>query len=84
VWGVGGFASYAVAPVEAVHRIPGVLSFDQACNLLGRFGARSLMVGWAATPFVAKGRGPRGAPNANVLPTNLIMMKGSTSLAARR
>jgi NADPH2:quinone reductase len=34
------------------------------------------MVGWAATPFVAKGRGPRGAPNANVLPTNLIMMKG--------
>lgn len=41
-----------------------------------RFGARFLIVGWAATPFVAKGKGQRGAPNANVLPTNLLMMKG--------
>ena len=41
-----------------------------------RFGARFLIVGWAATPFVARGRGQRGAPNANQLPTNLIMMKG--------
>jgi NADPH2:quinone reductase len=181
----GGFASYGVAPAEAVHRIPGELSFDAACNLLGnyetayhclvtrgrlqlgetvlihgasgstglaavhlarllgatviatgrsdaklavvreqgadhivrcggagdaplrdqirtltvgrgvdvvydgvggeisgeslrcvRFGARYLIVGWAATPFVARGKGERGAPNANVLPTNLIMMKG--------
>lgn len=178
----GGFASYAVAPSSAVKRIPGGLSFDQACNLLGnyetafhclvtrgkvqkgetvlvhgasgstglaavqmakilgatviatgrskdklgivkeqgadhvvdtssggfkdavksltngagvdvvydgvggdvsieslrcvKFGARFLVVGWAATPFVAKGKGQRGAPNANVLPTNLIMMKG--------
>lgn len=40
------------------------------------FGARYLIVGWAATPFVARGKGGRGAPNANVLPTNLIMMKG--------
>ena len=40
-----------------------------------RFGARFLIVGWAATPFVARGKGQRGAPNANVLPTNLIMMK---------
>jgi NADPH2:quinone reductase len=177
----GGFASYAVAPIEAVHRIPGALTFDQACNLLGnyetayhclitrgrlragetvlvhgasgstglaavhvakligatviatgrsaeklavvkaqgadhviaggasmrdavkaitrglgvdvvydgvggdisveslrcvRFGARYLIVGWAATPFVAKGKGQRGAPNANQLPTHLIMMKG--------
>lgn len=184
----GGFASYGVAPVEAVRKIPGGLSFDQACNLLGnyetayhclvtrgklqagetvlvngasgstglaavhvakllgatviatgrsaaklavvkaqgadhvidtssgdgqprlrsfkdevkaltggagvdvvydgvggdislesmravKFGARFLVVGWAATPFVAKGKGERGAPNANVLPTNLIMMK---------
>jgi len=184
--GYGGFASYGVAPAEAVHRIPGELTFDQACNLLGnyetayhclvtrgrvqpgetvlihgasgstglaavhvakllgatviatgrsdaklaavaaegadhvvntaapdgvrafrddvkaltagrgvdvvydgvggdssieslrcvRFGARVLVVGWAATPFVARGKGQRGAPNANVLPTNLIMMKG--------
>jgi len=41
-----------------------------------RFGARYLVVGWAATPFVARGKGMRGAPNANQLPTNLIMMKG--------
>jgi NADPH:quinone reductase len=41
-----------------------------------RFGARFLVVGWASTPYVAKGRGARGAPNANQLPTNLIMMKG--------
>ncbi|HJL17033.1 MAG TPA: NADPH:quinone oxidoreductase family protein [Sandaracinaceae bacterium LLY-WYZ-13_1] len=41
-----------------------------------RFGARFLIVGWASTPFVARGKGRRGAPNANVLPTNLIMMKG--------
>jgi NADPH2:quinone reductase len=187
----GGFASYAVAPAEAVHPIPGELSFDQACNLLGnyetayhclvtrghvqagetvlvhgasgstglaavqlakllgatviatgrsdaklaavaeqgadhviniagtdggirpfrddvkaltggegvsvvydgvggdisveslrcvRFGARFLIVGWAATPFVSRGKGQRGAPNANVLPTNLIMMKGLSVL----
>ena len=185
----GGFASYAAVPMEAVRPIPGGLSFDQACNLLGnyetayhclaaradlrrgetvlihgasgstglaavhvakllgatviatgrsdtklnvvkeqgadhvinctnvdgasgirpfrdevkavtggkgvdvvydgvggdisleslravRFGARFLIVGWASTPFVAKGKGQRGAPNANMLPTNLIMMKG--------
>ncbi|MEZ4404019.1 MAG: NADPH:quinone oxidoreductase family protein [Kofleriaceae bacterium] len=41
-----------------------------------RFGARYLIVGWAATPAVAAGKGGRGAPNANHLPTNLIMMKG--------
>jgi NADPH2:quinone reductase len=40
------------------------------------FGARFLVVGWASTPFVAKGKGQRGAPNANLLPTNLILMKG--------
>lgn len=40
------------------------------------FGARFLIVGWTSTPFVARGKGQRGAPNANVLPTNLIMMKG--------
>ncbi len=186
----GGFASYGVAPRDAVHPIPGDLSFDQACNLLGnyetayhclvtrgqlragetvlihgasgstglaavhlakllgasviatgrsrtkldtvaaqgadhvvdisapegvrpfrddvksltdgrgvdvvydgvggdisveslrcvRFGARFLIVGWAATPFVARGKGLRGAPNANQLPTNLIMMKGLSVL----
>ncbi|WAS90599.1 NADPH:quinone oxidoreductase family protein [Nannocystis punicea] len=43
-----------------------------------KFGARFLIVGWAATPAVARGKGQRGAPNANTLPTNLIMMKGLT------
>lgn len=43
-----------------------------------KFGARFLIVGWAATPNVARGQGQRGAPNANLLPTNLIMMKGLT------
>jgi NADPH2:quinone reductase len=176
----GGFASYAVGPVEAALRVPRGLSLDQACNLLGnyetayhclvtrgrlqagetvlihgasgatglaavqiakllgatviatgrskeklavvreqgadhvitaaegaekselrtrvkeltggkgvdvvydgvggdisveslrcvKFGARFLIVGWAATPFVAREKSP------NVLPTNLIMMKG--------
>jgi NADPH2:quinone reductase len=172
----GGFASYAVVPVEAALPLPGALSLDQACNLLGnyetayhclvtrarlragetvlvhgasgatglaavqigkllgatviatgrskeklavvasegadhvlataggdlktrvkdltggkgvdvvydgvggdisveslrcvKFGARFLIVGWASTPFVAKEKNP------NVLPTNLIMMKG--------
>ncbi len=183
----GGFASYAVAPCEAIIRVPGTLTLDAACNLLGNyetayhalvargrlregetvlvhgasgatglaaveiaallgakviatgrseeklrkvrergahhtlalgeadgglaslrdkvkaltegrgvdvvydgvggeisveslrcvaFGARFLVVGWAATPFVAKGKGGRGAPNANMLPTNLVLMKG--------
>ncbi|HEY9839383.1 MAG TPA: NADPH:quinone oxidoreductase family protein [Candidatus Obscuribacterales bacterium] len=40
------------------------------------FGARYLIVGWAATPAVARGKGLRGAPNANQLPSNLILMKG--------
>lgn len=41
-----------------------------------RFGGRLCIIGWAATPFVARGRGQRGAPNANRLPTNIIQMKG--------
>lgn len=41
-----------------------------------RFGARYLIIGWAATPDVARGKGGRGAPRANVIPTNLILMKG--------
>jgi NADPH2:quinone reductase len=40
-----------------------------------KFGARFLVVGWASTPDVARGKGQRGAPNANQLPTNLVMMK---------
>ncbi len=54
--------------------VGGAMSLESLRSV--RFGARYLVVGWAATPFVAKGRGKRGAPNANQLPTNLIMMKG--------
>lgn len=179
----GGFASYGVAPIEAIHPLPHTLTFDQGCNLLGnyetayhclvargrvqrgetvlihgasgstglaavqiakhlgatviatgrsdaklavvkaqgadhvintsdlsvmrdavksltngegvdvvydgvggdisveslrcvKFGARFVIVGWASTPSVSRGKGLRGAPNANQLPTNLIMMKG--------
>ena len=42
-----------------------------------RFGGRLLIVGWAATPNVAKGGGKRapGTGKPNKIPTNLIMMK---------
>jgi len=40
-----------------------------------RFAGRLLIVGWASTPNVAAGGGRRGSPNANKIPTNLIMMK---------
>lgn len=41
-----------------------------------RFGGRLLIVGWAATPNVAQANRSKGAAtNANVIPTNLIMMK---------
>lgn len=39
------------------------------------FGGRFLIVGWTSTPDVARGKGQRGAPNANQLPTNIVQMK---------
>lgn len=54
--------------------VGGALSLEALRSV--RFGARFIIVGWASTPFVADGKGRRGAPNANTLPTNLIMMKG--------
>ncbi len=44
------------------------------------FGARFLIVGWTSTPNVARGRGQRGAPNANMLPSNIMQMKGLSVL----
>jgi NADPH2:quinone reductase len=35
--GAGGFATHAVVPADALYPIPGDLSFDQACNLLGSY-----------------------------------------------
>jgi NADPH2:quinone reductase len=49
----GGFASYAVAPADAVHAIPGALTFDQACNLLGNYET-------AYHGLVTRGRVQRG------------------------
>ena len=51
------------------------VTFRSSAMRCVKFGARFLIVGWASTPFVAKGKGQRGAPNANMLPTNLMMMK---------
>jgi NADPH2:quinone reductase len=42
------------------------------------FGGRFLIVGWTSTPDVARGKGQRGAPNANQLPTNIMQMKSLT------
>ncbi len=65
----GGFASWGVAPVEAVRRIPGKLTFDQACNLLGNYET-------AYHCLVARGRVKAGE-------TVLIHgASGSTGLAA--
>jgi NADPH2:quinone reductase len=60
--------------VDVVYDGVGGESSIEALGCAG-FGARFLIVGWAATPFVARGKGQRGAPNVNMLPTNLILMK---------
>jgi len=65
----GGFASYGIAPRAAVHRIPGDLSFDQACNLLGNYET-------AYHCLVTRGR---VQPNEWVL---IHGASGSTGLAA--
>ena len=65
----------ALGGVDVVYDgVGGALSVEAMRCL--RFGGRFLIVGWASTPDVARGRGERGAPNANMLPTNLMMMKG--------
>jgi NADPH2:quinone reductase len=67
----------ALTEGQGVHVVYDAVGGDVSLESLRcvRFGARFLIVGWAATPLVARGKGQRGAPNANVLPTNLIMMK---------
>jgi len=65
----GGFASYAVAPEGALLKIPGKLSFDEACSLLGNYETA-----WHC--LVARGRLKAGE-------TVLIHgASGSTGLAA--
>ena len=48
---------------------------SQECLRCAAFNGRFLIVGWTSTPNVARGKGQRGAPNANQLPTNIIQMK---------
>ena len=65
----GGFATYAVAPAQAVRRIPGKLTMDQACCLLGNYET-------AYHGLVARGK---------VGPTDTVLVlgaSGSTGLAA--
>lgn len=65
----GGWAKYAVAPVEALLRIPGKLDFDQGCNLLGNYET-------AYHCLIARGRLAAGE-------TVLILgASGATGLAA--
>ena len=56
--------------VELVYDAVGGELSAEALRAIG-FGGRFVIVGWAATPFVA-----RGGRDPNVLPTNLILMKG--------
>ena len=65
----GGFATYALAPVEAVLPLPAALSFDQACNLLGNYET-------AYHCLVTRGRVQAGE---SVL---ILGASGSTGLAA--
>lgn len=63
---------------QGVHVVYDAVGGDTSLESLRcvRFGARFLIVAWTSTPDVANGRGERGAPRANQLPTNLMMMKG--------
>ena len=65
----GGWATWTVAPAHALRRIPGPLSFDEACNLLGNYET-------AYHCLVARGKVREGE-------TVLILgASGSTGLAA--
>ena len=56
--------------VELVYDAVGGELSAEALRAIG-FGGRFVVVGWAATPFVA-----RGGRDPNALPTNLILIKG--------
>jgi len=81
----GGFASYAVAPAEAVHAIPGKLDFDQACNLLGNYET-------AYHALLARGRLQRGetvlihgaSGSVGLAAVHLAKLVGATVIATGR
>ena len=68
----------AVKAVDLVYDTVGGLELGRNSLKVLKFGGRYCIVGWTSTPFAGGGRGA-GADHstANVLPTNLIMMKVS-------
>ena len=71
----------AVKAVDIVYDTVGGLELGKNSLRVLKFGGRYCIVGWTSTPFAGGGRGA-GADHAtaNVLPTNLIMMKGAQVL----
>jgi len=71
----------AVKAVDVVYDTVGGLELGKNSLRVLKFGGRYCIVGWTSTPFAGGGRGA-GANHgtANVLPTNLIMMKGAQVL----
>jgi len=71
----------AVKAVDLVYDTVGGLELGRNSLKVLKFGGRYCIVGWTSTPFAGGGRGA-GADHstANVLPTNLIMMKGAQVL----
>jgi len=67
--------------VDVVYDTVGGLELGKNSLKVLKFGGRYCIVGWTSTPFAGGGRGA-GANHAtaNVLPTNLIMMKGAQVL----
>jgi len=70
-----------VKGVDLVYDTVGGLELGKNSLKVLKFGGRYCIVGWTSTPFAGGGRGA-GANHAtaNVLPTNLIMMKGAQVL----
>jgi len=70
-----------VKAVDVVYDTVGGLELGKNSLRVMKFGGRYCIVGWTSTPFAGGGRGA-GANHAtaNVLPTNLMMMKGAQVL----
>jgi len=71
----------AVKAVDLVYDTVGGLELGRNSLKVLKFGGRYCIVGWTSTPFAGGGRGA-GADHstANLLPTNLMMMKGAQVL----
>ena len=76
-----GDVKAAVKSVDLVYDTVGGLELGKNSLRVLKFNGRYCIVGWTSTPFAGGGRGA-GADqaSANMLPTNLIMMKGAQVL----